>query len=140
MNAWKYFLLEIFLVLNRISHSFARFVRINYYKSKYEKVGVLPIRIIKSNVSSVDSKRQTLLSVLAVHQPFHSSICISTLPTQYITFIINILLSRLNDRITCELFFHFRITERRGNQYFPQLVFGPLLWRIIVATGVFIPC
>ena len=49
-------------------------------KSKYKKVGVLPIRIVKSNVSSVGplserntdccflrSKRQTLLSVSAVH-------------------------------------------------------------------------
>ena len=29
------------------------------------------------------SKRQTLLSISAAHQPFISSICISTLPTQY---------------------------------------------------------
>ena len=33
------------------------------------------------------SKRYTLLSVLAVHRPFHISICISTLPTQHTTFI-----------------------------------------------------
>ena len=33
------------------------------------------------------SKRYTLLSVSAVHQPFHISICISTLPTQHTTFI-----------------------------------------------------
>ena len=32
-------------------------------------------------------KRWTLLSVLAVHRPFHISICISTLPMQYTTFI-----------------------------------------------------
>ena len=129
--------MKLFLVLNRISHSFALLTReiswstlkitfhisahpciilylyneyprldnqIHYYKSKYEKVRVLPIRIIKSNVASVDSKRQTLLSVLAVHQRFHISICISTLSTQHITFIINLLLSRLNDRISCERF------------------------------------
>ena len=67
------------------------------YKLKYKKVGVLPIWIVKSNVSSVvpyserrakgqlmksqrqpsswqrkdqRSKRQTLLSVSAVHRPF----------------------------------------------------------------------
>ena len=77
------------------------------YKSKYKNVGVLPIRIAQSNVSSVGpsskknlfslkkgqcSKRQTILSVLAVHQPFYISICISTLPTQHTTFSI---LSRL---------------------------------------------
>ena len=74
------------------------------YKSKQKKFGVLPIRIIKSNVSSVGSssernrkpcfsltkgqrsKRQTLF-VSAVHQPFYISICISTLPTQHTTFI-----------------------------------------------------
>ena len=67
-----------------------------YYKSKYKKVGVLPIRIVKSNVLSAGplserrafprfyltkgqrSKRQILLSVSAVHQPFNISICIST--------------------------------------------------------------
>ena len=101
-----------------------------------KKVGVLPIRIVKSNISTVGpyrkyiknrvnsykrnnhvtenkpisdyfsyinspaflfifcfsltkgqrSKRYTLLSVLAVHQPFYISICISTLPTQHTTF------------------------------------------------------
>ena len=54
------------------------------YKSKYKKVGVLPIRIVQSNVSSVGpssernnsltkgqrSKRQTILSVLAVYTNF----------------------------------------------------------------------
>ena len=33
------------------------------------------------------SKRQTILSALAVHRPFYISICISTLPTQHTTFI-----------------------------------------------------
>ena len=33
------------------------------------------------------SKRQTILSVLAVHRSFYISICISTLPTQNTTFI-----------------------------------------------------
>ena len=32
------------------------------------------------------SKRQTILSVLAVHRPVYISICISTLPTQHTTF------------------------------------------------------
>ena len=45
-------------------------------KSKYEKVGILPIQIVKSNVLSL-----TLISVSAVHQPFYISICISTLAT-----------------------------------------------------------
>ena len=39
-------------------------------------IGVLPIRITKSNVLSIDSKRQTLPSVSAVHQSFYISICI----------------------------------------------------------------
>ena len=34
------------------------------------------------------SKRQTILSVLAVHRPFYISNCISTLPTQHTTFIL----------------------------------------------------
>ena len=34
------------------------------------------------------SKRQNILSVLTVHQPFYISICISTLPTQHTTFIL----------------------------------------------------
>ena len=33
------------------------------------------------------SKRQTILSVLAVHRPFYISICISCLPKQHTTFI-----------------------------------------------------
>ena len=33
------------------------------------------------------SKRYTLLSISAAHQPFHISICISTLPTQHTTFL-----------------------------------------------------
>ena len=44
------------------------------YKSKYKKVGILPIR-------------QYTLSVLAVYRPFYISICISTLPTQHTSFI-----------------------------------------------------
>ena len=69
---------------------------------EYEKVGVLPIQIVKSNISSIGpssaglfsltkgqhSKRYTLLSVSAVHQPFHISICICTLPTQHTTSIV----------------------------------------------------
>ena len=56
---------------------------------KYEKVGVLPIRIVKSNVSSVGpSSERNVSLVSAVHRPFYISICISTLPTQYTTFII----------------------------------------------------
>ena len=80
------------------------------YKSKYEKVGVLSIRIVKSNVPSSERKRmfslwrrvnvrnirsdsnarnvRLYLSVLAVHRPFYISICISTLPTQHTTFIL----------------------------------------------------
>ena len=61
--------------------------------------------IVQSNVSSIGpssdrscfsltkgqcSKRQTVLSALAVHQPFYISICISTLPTQHTTFIYQI--------------------------------------------------
>ena len=45
-------------------------------KSKYNKIGILLIRIIMSNVFSVGFKRQTLLSVSAVHQSFYTSICI----------------------------------------------------------------
>ena len=45
-------------------------------KSKYKKIGVLPILMIKCKVLSVDSKRQTLISVSAVHQSFYISICI----------------------------------------------------------------
>ena len=45
-------------------------------KLKYKKIGVLLILLIKSNVLSVGFKRQTLLSVLAVHQSFYISICI----------------------------------------------------------------
>ena len=36
------------------------------------------------------SKRQTLLSILAVHQPFYISICISTLPAQHTTFYVSL--------------------------------------------------
>ena len=38
---------------------------------------------------SLTFQRWTLLSVLAVHQPFYISICISTLLTQHTTFIYN---------------------------------------------------
>ena len=54
------------------------------YKSKYKKVGVQPLRIVKSNVSSVGPLRQRETdegptvetldftnSVSAVHQPFY---------------------------------------------------------------------
>ena len=72
-----------------------------YHKSKYKKVGVLPIWIVKSNVSSVGRnnvsccsltkgprlKRYNLLSISAVNQQFYISICIGTLPTQHTTFI-----------------------------------------------------
>ena len=112
---------------------------IHVYKSKYKKVGVLPIQIVKSNVSSVGPSLernrsanvrnvrlyypyrqytdlfifrfvsehclrstlrlfQTLLSILAVHQPFYISICISTLPTQHTTF---------NKRLVWVLIFSF---------------------------------
>ena len=64
--------------------------RTDLNKLKYEKVGVLPIWIVKSNVSSVGPSSESnllKLSVLAVHQPFHISICTSTLPTQHTAFI-----------------------------------------------------
>ena len=57
--------------------------KLQRYKSKYKKVGLLPICIVKSNVLMV----WTLLSISAVHQPFYISISISTLPTQHTTFI-----------------------------------------------------
>ena len=41
------------------------------------------------------SKRQTILSVLAVHQCFYISIYISTLPTHHTTFIYNIYVSHI---------------------------------------------
>ena len=45
------------------------------YKLKYRMVGVLPIWIVNSNVSSSDQG--------PTHRPFYISICISTLPTQH---------------------------------------------------------
>ena len=51
-----------FLVINAVCCAWVVF----RYKSKYKKVGVLPIRIVKSNVSSV-------------HQPFYISIFICML-------------------------------------------------------------
>ena len=61
----------------------------SFSKSKHKKVGVLPIRIVKSNVSSVGpSSERNVSLVSAVHRPFYISICISTLPTQHTTFII----------------------------------------------------
>ena len=60
---------------------------------KYKKVVVLPIWILKSNVSRVGpsslvrEKDFTIWSKSAVHlPPFYISICIWTLPTQQITF------------------------------------------------------
>ena len=50
-----------------------------------KRLVALPIRIVKSNISSVGL--YTLLSVSTVHQPFYISICISTLPTQDTTLI-----------------------------------------------------
>ena len=50
-------------------------------KYKIKKVGVLPIRIVKSNVSSVglssESFSLTCFTIrMPVHQPFYISICI----------------------------------------------------------------
>ena len=67
------------------------------FKMKYEKVGVLPIRIVKSNVSRVSicfslTKDQHwkcyILLCIGSTRTF-ISICNSTLPTQYTTFIQN---------------------------------------------------
>ena len=70
---------------NNNENAGARKYHIN--KPKYKKVGVLPVRIVWSNVSSIGPSSEAILSVLAVHRPFYISICISTLPTQYTTFI-----------------------------------------------------
>ena len=86
----------------------------NSYKSKYKKVGVfsqygqysLTFRALApssekscfSLTKGQHSKRYTILSVLAVHQPFYTSICISTLPTQRTTFYSN---SQLTKQCVC---------------------------------------
>ena len=51
------------------------------YKSKYKKVGVLPIRIVKFNVSSVGITKGPMLETLErQHTPtFYVSICVQEL-------------------------------------------------------------
>ena len=81
---------------------FRRFLPVWWNKSKYKKVGILPIRIVKSNVSSAgpSSERNIFLSDegptlesldFTIHigskPTFFISICIWTLPTQRTTFI-----------------------------------------------------
>ena len=72
------------------------------YRSKYKKVGVLPIRIVWSNVSSIgpSSERNRTNA-----RPFYISICISTLPTQHTTFIIIYRLE--NNFILWNILFYF---------------------------------
>ena len=79
-------------------------------KLKYKKIGVLPIRIIKSNVLSVGFKRQTLLSVSAVHQSFYISICIIKYCGQFkyipwnivVSLIYNVMLLMGNSFLHCD--------------------------------------
>ena len=49
------------------------------------------LRLVFSRTKGQRSKRQTILSVLAVHRPFYISICISTLPTQHTTFTVSVI-------------------------------------------------
>ena len=42
------------------------YINIKIYKSKYEKVGVLPIRIVKSNVSSVGPSSEKFVRVFSL--------------------------------------------------------------------------
>ena len=79
---WHYF---CFMVL--APHSPSKCPGPCIYKSKYKKVGVLPIRIVWSIVSSIGPSSKKKKKVFAVHRPFYISICISTLPTQHTTFI-----------------------------------------------------
>ena len=53
-------------------------IDLNESESKYKKVGVLPIRIVWSNVSSIGPSSERNRGFI--------SICISTLPTQHTTF------------------------------------------------------
>ena len=53
-------------------------IDLNESESKYKKVGVLPIRIVWSNVSSICPSSERNRGFI--------SICISTLPTQHTTF------------------------------------------------------
>ena len=52
------------------------------------------------------SKRQTVLSVLAVHRPFYISICIFTLPTQHTMF------------ISCYMFYQKQMLQSDWFRYF----------------------
>ena len=73
-------------------------------------IGVLPIRITKSNVLSIDSKRQTLPSVSAVHQSFYISICIIKYCGQFkyipwnivVSLIYNVMLLMGNSFLYCD--------------------------------------
>ena len=97
---------EIKIYINKSSNNHS-LNKHTYYiiKSTYRKVGVLPIQIhvvycsltfqalalrqrevCFSLTKGQCSKHQTILSVLAVHRPFHIYICISTLPTQHTKF------------------------------------------------------
>ena len=70
----------------------------------------MPIRIIQSNVLSVDSKRSTLLSVSAVHQTFYISICIIKYCDQFkflpwnivVSLIYNVMLLMGNSFLYCD--------------------------------------
>ena len=79
-------------------------------KSKYNKIGILLIRIIMSNVFSVGFKRQTLISVSAVHQSFYISIWIIKYCGQFkyipwnivVSLIYNVMLLMSNSFLYCD--------------------------------------
>ena len=89
----------------RASDNIVKSIINNVVIEKYKKVGVLPIRIVKmvscfSLMKGLRSKRETLLSVSAVHlQSFHISICIWKLHTQDTTSMISNVVYLLNRRL-----------------------------------------
>ena len=66
------------------------------------------------------SKRYTILSVLAVHQPFYISICLSTLPTQHTTFSTQMRMSSFWFCFSYPLYLH-RITFRSHSIFYTRV-------------------